>query len=249
MLATSSFPGGDGGAIRGNKPPCTGGTHRLSLLEQQTHGELMMRLLGRTGLIVFAVCGILGSAIVGPARAAGDPAGTIKNFYATLTQTMERGAQLGDKGRYDTLAPAVRKDFDLGAMAQMAVGPSWARLSPAERQQVTEAFARYTTATYAEHFKAKNERLEVVGTKTMPYGTIVETKIVDAGGSATSVNYLMRQNGGEWQVADIYLQGTISQIANLRSQFSSVVMRGGAKELVETLDRKAASLVPNVAAS
>ena len=204
-----------------------------------------MRLLGRTGLIVFAFCAIIASS----AHAASDPAATVKHFYTTLTQTMERGPQLGDKGRYETLSPAIRHDFDLAAMAQMAVGPSWARLSPAERQQVTEAFARYTIATYADHFKANTERLEVAGAKTTPYGTIVETKIVDSAGAATNVNYLLRQNGGEWQVTDIYLQGTISQIANLRSQFSSVVMRGGAKELIETLDRKTASLVPNVAAS
>ena len=205
-----------------------------------------MRLLGRTGLIVFAFCAILAA---GSARAAGDPATTIKHFYATLTQTMERGSQLGDKGRYDKLSPAIRHDFDLAAMAQMAVGPSWARLAPAERSQVTEAFARYTIATYADHFKSSGDKLEVAGAKTAPYGTIVETKIIDASGAATSVNYLMRQSSGEWQVADIYLQGTISQIANLRSQFSSVVTRGGAKELVETLDRKTASLVPSVAAS
>ena len=204
-----------------------------------------MRLFGRTGLVVFA----FGAIVAGAAHAASDPAATVKSFYATLTQTMQRGPQLSDKARFETLSPAIRHDFNLAAMAQMAVGPSWARLSPAERAQVTEAFARYTIATYADHFKNSGERLEVAGEKQMPYGTIVETKIVDAGGSATSVNYLMRQNGGEWQVADIYLQGTISQIANLRSQFSSVVMRGGAKELVETLDRKTASLVPNVAAS
>jgi phospholipid transport system substrate-binding protein len=205
-----------------------------------------MRLLGRTGLVVFVLCAL----VSGAARAASDPAASVKNFYATLTQTMERGAQLGAKGRYEALAPAIRHGFDLAGMAQMAVGPSWGKLSQPEREQVTEAFARYTIATYAEHFNgASRERLEVGGAKQTPYGTIIETKITDAGGSATSVNYLMRQNGSEWQVADIYLQGTISQIANLRSQFSSVVLRGGARELVETLNRKTANLVPSIAAS
>jgi phospholipid transport system substrate-binding protein len=205
-----------------------------------------MRLLSRTALVVFALCAI----VAGSAHAASDPAAAISHFYATLTRTMERGPALGDKGRFEALSPAIRQDFDLGAMAQMAVGPSWARLSPAERQQVTEAFARYTIATYADHFsKPDGERLEVAGAKQMPYGTIVETKIVQPGGDATSINYLMRKNGDEWQVADVYLEGTISQVANLRSQFSSVVLRGGAQALVDTLNRKTASLVPSVAAS
>jgi phospholipid transport system substrate-binding protein len=205
-----------------------------------------MRLLSRAALIVFALCAI----VAGSARAATDPAASIRNFYATLTQTMERGQQLGDKGRYDALSPAIRQSFNLAAMAQMAVGPSWASLSPAQRDAVTDAFARYTIATYADHFSRSNgERFEIAGTRAMPYGTVVETKIVEADGDQTSINYLMRQSGGEWQVADIYLQGTISQIANLRSQFSAVVSHGGAEALVETLNRKTASLVPNSAAS
>ena len=105
----------------------------------------MKRLLSRVAIVVFAVGAILSGAMgMGAAQAASDPAATIKNFYATLTQTMKHGPALGDKGRYDALAPVIRQSFDLGAMAQMAVGPGWAKLSAAERQEVTEAFARYT---------------------------------------------------------------------------------------------------------
>jgi len=205
-----------------------------------------MWLLCRTALVAFAICAI----VAGSARAATDPGATINHFYGTLLQTMKQGPQLGDAGRYNALAPAIRQSFDLSGMTAKAVGPSWANLSPAEKQQVTDAFTRYTIATYVDHFNRYNgEKLEVAGQRNTPYGTIVETHIVQSGGDQTAINYLMRQNGNEWQIADIYLQGTISQIANLRSQFSSVVLRGGAQALVETLNRKTASLVPNSAAS
>jgi phospholipid transport system substrate-binding protein len=204
----------------------------------------MMRLLSRVAVTLFALCAI----VSGSAQAATDPAATIKDFYATLTQTMKQGPALGEKGRYDALAPAVRQGFDLGAMTQMAVGPSWAKLSPAERQQVTEAFARYTIATYAERFSKDAGVTFAVGTqRTMPYGTVVDTQIVQPGGDKVSINYLMRQNGQQWQVADIYLQGTISQVATLRSQFGAVFLRDGAHGLIEALNRKASSL--NSAAS
>jgi phospholipid transport system substrate-binding protein len=204
----------------------------------------MMRLLSRVAVTLFALCAI----VSGSAQAATDPAATIKDFYATLTQTMKQGPALGEKGRYDALAPAVRQGFDLGAMTQMAVGPSWAKLSPAERQQVTEAFARYTIATYAERFSKDAGVTFAVGTqRTMPYGTVVDTQIVQPGGDKVSINYLMRQNGQQWQVADIYLQGTISQVATLRSQFGAVFLRDGANGLIEALNRKASSL--NSAAS
>jgi phospholipid transport system substrate-binding protein len=204
----------------------------------------MKRLLSRAAILVFAFSAIL----AGSAHAASDPATTVKEFYATLTQTMKRGPELGEKARYEALAPSIRASFDMSAMAQMAVGPGWAKLSAAERQQVTEAFARYTIATYADHFgKDNGEKLAVGGTHVMPYGTIVETHIVQPQGDDVAVNYLMRQNGTQWQVADVYLQGTISQVANLRSQFSAVFQRGGAQELIEALNRKATSL--NSAAS
>ncbi len=205
-----------------------------------------MRLLRRAALIALALCTIAGAS----ARAATDPATAIRNFYATLVETMKQGPQLGESGRYNALAPAIRRDFDLSAMTRMAVGPGWAQLSPAEREQVTEAFARYTIATYADHFaQFKGEKLEVTGERKMPYGTVVDTQIVQPDGDRTSINYVMRQNGDAWQVADIYLQGTISQIANLRSQFSGVFQQGGARGLADTLNRKAASLVPTLAAS
>ncbi len=204
----------------------------------------MIRLLSRAAMILFAVCAIA----TGSARAGTDPTTTIKDFYATLTQTMKQGQALGEKGRYDALAPAIRQGFDLGAMAQMAVGPSWAQLSPTERQQVTEAFARYTIATYAERFsKDAGLTFAVGGLHNMPYGTIVDSQIVQSDGDKVSINYLMRQNGQQWQVSDIYLQGTISQVATLRSQFGSVFLRSGATGLIEALNRKASSL--NSAAS
>jgi len=187
-----------------------------------------MRLLSRAAVIVFA----FGAVASGSAHAATDPTATVKDFYAALTQAMQRGPQLGEKGRYDALAPAIRQNFDLSAMAQLAIGPSWAQLSPTERQQVTEAFARYTIATYANEFsKDGGVKFEVADRRAMPYGTVVDTKIVQPDGGKVAINYLMRQNGQQWQISDVYLQGTISQVANLRSQFSAVFSRGGANGL------------------
>ena len=199
----------------------------------------MLRLLCRAAVIVVAFSSI----VSGSARAASDPASAINDFYATLTQTMKQGAQLGDQGRYNALAPVIQRDFDLSRMAQLAVGPGWASLSPAERQQVTDAFTRYTIATYANEFsKDSGVKFEVADQRNMPYGTIVDTHLVKADGNNVSINYLVSQNGPQWQVSDIYLEGTISQIAALRSQFSSVFQSSGANGLVAALNRKAAYL-------
>jgi phospholipid transport system substrate-binding protein len=179
-------------------------------------------------------------------HAATSPEDTIRSFYGTLLTTM-KSATLGTKGRYDQLAPAIRRDFDLLYMTRMAVGPAWTKLSEDQKKQVSDAFTRYMTATYADNFDSySGEKLEVTGQQTNSYGTIVQSRIVKSNGEPVSINYLMRQDSGEWRVGDIYLTGTISQLATLRSQFSSVLERGGADGLTATLNRKTETLVTSV---
>jgi phospholipid transport system substrate-binding protein len=177
-------------------------------------------------------------------RAASAPQDTIKSFYAVLLNGMKGGAALGDRGRYDALLPEIQQDFALPDMSRMAVGAGWATLSSAQKEAVTGAFARYITATYADNFDSySGERFEVIGQQSTPYGTIVESRLIQSDGKPVTMSYLMRQNGNNWQVGDIYLAGTISQLANLRSQFSSVLAREGPDGLVALLDRKTEMLL------
>jgi phospholipid transport system substrate-binding protein len=138
--------------------------------------------------------------------------------------------------------------FDVPLMARFAVGSSWANLSDAQQRQVSEAFAHYITATYADRFDSySGEQLEVTGQH--PYGAevMVETKIIKAKGDTVSLNYRMRQNAGAWQIADVYLDGTISQLATQRSEFHSVLQRDGVDGLIIALNRKVDVLTRNVA--
>lgn len=184
------------------------------------------------------------------ARAAAGPEDTIRGFYATLLDTMKHGSELGDRGRYQKLAPAIRKSFDLPVMSQMAVGPAWARFSPQQKQAVTDAFARYTIATYADRFDSYGgEKFEVTGERTTSYGTIVQSRLVQSNGKPVSIDYLMRRTGDEWGIADVYLTGTVSQVATLRSQFGAVLAQQGVDGLVATLNRKAEMLVASSSGS
>jgi phospholipid transport system substrate-binding protein len=48
-------------------------------------------------------------------------------------------------------------------MARLAVGPSWASLTEAQHQQVTESFGRYMSAIYADRFDSyAGQKLEVL---------------------------------------------------------------------------------------
>jgi phospholipid transport system substrate-binding protein len=191
----------------------------------------------------------LAVAAAGAARAAG-PQDNIRAFYGVLLQTMENGRALGESGRYRALSPAVHRVFDLPSMARLAVGPAWESFTPAQRQEVTAAFGRYVTATYADRFDSySGERLEVTGERPNAAGVIVLTRIVKPGSDSVEIDYLMRQNPAGWQVSDVYLDGTISQLATQRSEFQSILRREGIEGLISALNRKVDLLTRSVARS
>jgi len=183
--------------------------------------------------------GIAGSAGAAAADMPG-AATPVRAFYDTLLHTMQQGQKLGQSGRYAALEPVVERTFDIPYMTRMAVGPSWSSLSDAKRQQITEAFGRYITATWASRFDSySGEKLEVGGTK--PYGAsqLVETRIVKPDGEPVSINYLMRRDGDGWRIGDVYLTGTITELATRRAEFSSVLRSQGVDGLIDALNRKA----------
>jgi phospholipid transport system substrate-binding protein len=163
----------------------------------------------------------------------------VRGFYAALLTTMKDGRTLGQSGRYARLAPVVDRVFDVPSMTRLAVGSSWATLPPAQQQRLTEAFRHYIAATYADRFDSySGEQLQVTGERGYNADVIVETKIVKSNGETTTLNYLMRQNQGSSQISDVYLDGTISQVAVQRSEFNSVLRREGVDGLVMALNRK-----------
>ena len=178
-----------------------------------------------------------------------DPQDAVRGFYGVLLGTMQDGRTLGESGRYARLAPTVDRTFDIPMMTRLAIGPAWGTLSPAEQQQLVGAFAHYIAATYADRFDSySGEQLQVTGERPSGNEVMVQTKIAKSNGEATRLDYLMRQNQGSWRISDVYLDGTISQLAVHRSEFHSILQRQGVDGLVMALNRKV-DLLQSVARS
>lgn len=183
--------------------------------------------------------------VLSPAATAMGTGGTdvVRSLYDTLLATMRNGPALGPRGRYAQIAPVVRRVFDIPFMTRLAVGPAWAGLTEPQRQQVTQAFERYIAAIYAERFDSySGERLHVTGEQPSAGGTVITSQILKSNGEPVHINYLMRVNGGVWQIADVYLDGTISELATRRSEFAAILRAQGIAGLIETLNAKANTL-------
>jgi len=200
-----------------------------------------MRLVTRRLLLLFAVALILWT---GSAHAQSSATDAIRRFYDVLLQTMKNGQALGPSGRYRAIQPAVAQTFDIPYMTSLAVGPKWANLSPSEQAQVTSAFQRYTVANYANQFDSyEGQQLRVSGEDRRATDTIVNTDIVKSDGTPVQVKYRMHSVGGGWRIIDVYLDGSISQLAVRRSEFSSVLGEQGVNGLISTLNQKADNMV------
>jgi phospholipid transport system substrate-binding protein len=173
------------------------------------------------------------------AAAAADPQDGVRSFYSSLLGTMQNGRALGQSGRYAKLAPVVDRTFDIPSMTRLAIGPAWETLAAAQQQQLIAAFGHYVAATYADRFDSySGEQLQVTGERPNGNEVMVQTKIAKSNGEATRLDYLMRQDQGFWRISDVYLDGTISQLAVHRSELHSILQREGVDGLVTALNRK-----------
>jgi phospholipid transport system substrate-binding protein len=97
---------------------------------------------------------------------------------------------------------------------------------------------------YARNF-AKDEGLQfaVNGEEASSQGTIVKTSLKPKDGAPIPLNYLMRPDDkGQMRITDVYLNGTISELAGRRAEFSGIVRKDGMPALTESLKKKAAAM-------
>jgi phospholipid transport system substrate-binding protein len=181
----------------------------------------------------------------GQGRAADPAVAPIQSFYDALLEAMKQGKELGVKGRFAKLEPVVNATFDMPTVTKVASGFAWSQTSPDEQGKLVASFKRMVTARYANQFNSYSGEKFVVQPTATARGNdrIVQSQIVPTSGDPTSLFYLMRGSGDDWKAEDVYLDGTISQLAVWRSDFSSVLQSGGAPALITKLNSLADQLM------
>jgi len=172
----------------------------------------------------------------------------VQGLYDVLLGTMKNGRTLGQSGRFAQIEPVIRRTFDIPSMTRLSVGASWAGLTDAQRQQLTDSFGRYISAIYADRFDSyAGQKLQVTGEQANPGGVMVKSQIIKANGEPVKVDYMMRRNGEGWLISDIYLDGAISEVATRRSEFGAILRTDGVDGLIAALNRKADMLTGTMA--
>jgi phospholipid transport system substrate-binding protein len=173
----------------------------------------------------------------------GAPTDVVRNFYGVLLDIMQHAAPLGPKGRYQKLEPVVRGTFDVPFMARLSVGPTWRSLTAEQKRRAVQAYSRYIAAIYASRFDDyAGEKFEVLGQQQIKHGTLIKTQIIKSNGEPVAINYVVHDNDNAWQIRDIYLSGSISELATRRSDFANILRTSGIDGLIDSLNKKADDL-------
>ncbi|MBA5727397.1 hypothetical protein CPA56_05305 [Bombella sp. TMW2.1889] len=183
-----------------------------------------------------------GRAAVAPSSvAASTPQAPIAGLYKALEQSEHSEAGIGQRSAM--IAPMVNRAFDMDAILKRSIGLHYDQLSADERSTLIAAFRRFTVARYASTFKPGTDAVFTISRSTVEDGrTIVHTTLGnknDPAESATAIDYVMVQAPDGWRIADILLDGHISQVAAQRSDFKSIFSQSGASGLARTLTKKA----------
>jgi phospholipid transport system substrate-binding protein len=181
--------------------------------------------------------------VTGPAWAQPSPAAPVQAINTGLLIIMRAGRSMSFAGRLSVFRTVVDATFDLPLILRSSVGAArWAMISPEQQAELLEVFTQFTVASYVANFDAFNGESFVIAPELRHVGkdVVVQTRIVSPAGENARLDYVMRENAGQWRVVDILLDGSISRVAVTRSDFRALLAGNDASGLIKSLRDKVA---------
>ena len=201
---------------------------------------------GRRACTVAVVLAVAAAASADPSNA-GTPTpdaakAVIEPLHAAMLGVMKQGVQLGYAGRLAKLHPAIFAAYDFQFIAEKSVGLAWKDFDAEARAKLVDVIGRLAAATYAARMADfSGERFETMGTEPASQDTLlVRTRIVDAKNVPIPLDYRLRNTAAGPRVVDVFYDGTVSELAMRRSEYSALLKKGGIQALLDALEKKTA---------
>src|SRR5262245_19742913 len=172
--------------------------------------------------------------------AASAPVEVVEKLHTALLGVMKDAEKLGYQGRYDRLAPVLKETYDTAFMAEKSVGRHWKDATPADQEKLVDTFSRFMIANYAGRFDGySGQSFQTAGEEPSAQGTVlVRTRLVEPQGEGVQLNYRLHPTDGTWKIIDVYLNGTVSELALRRSEYASLIQREGWNGVIAALDQR-----------
>ena len=207
----------------------------------------------RNGALMIAV---LAGVIAGSMAAAASPGASARHMVEEVTSrlleelTSQRESLQDDpqplslqddpQRLYEFVDRLVLPHFDFERMSRRVLGKRWKKSSPEQRTRFVSAFRSLLVRTYAT---VLNEYRGQTVTYLDPVARKKDNEIVIpmlvelAGNRSVRVAYAMHQDGADWKVFDVSVDG-VSLVTNYRSSFRSEIARHGIDGLTTRIETK-----------
>lgn len=143
-----------------------------------------------------------------------------------------------DQPLYQRLRPVLEKYFDFTGATRRAIGPGWRQFTADQQKQAIDLFTTLIIRSYSDKFEPASRPTVTYSAVTTLSKTRRELlSSITYAGQRYSVSYRVEQLAdGHWRVYDLIIEG-VSMIANYRAQLDPLYKKGGANEVLQSLEK------------
>lgn len=173
---------------------------------------------------------------------------TAKDIFDTVN-SKKAELQKDPDQLYDMVSKILLPHFDFALSSQLVLGQAWRTATAEQRKAFQDAFFKYLTHSYADalvkgDYSERNVKVEPYRPSSQPDRAIVKTQVLLSGSQPAEVDYVLRNESGQWKAFDVIIEG-ISYVHSYHDQFAPEIQKNGLDELIKRLSTsKAPNAVP-----
>lgn len=166
-----------------------------------------------------------------------------ERFQDLLAKKVDAGSAAETK-LTGQLTADMRELFDIEGMVERALVDHWAKMKPAEREEVVTTLREILTRAYLKQLRANfSYQVTYDSESTKDDATTVVTTVkAERKGRpvAIGIAYVLHQKGGKLRVYDV-ITDDVSMLTNYRSQFNRIIAKDGVPGLLAKMRKKLAA--------
>lgn len=153
----------------------------------------------------------------------------------------DKAIQSGDTRKaIDLVEAKVLPHFNFRHMTALAVGRDWRQATPAQQEQLTDAFRTLLVRTYSNALtQYRDQVIDFKPLRSQPEDTDVQvrTEVKQAGAKPVQIDYSLEKTANGWKVYDVAVAG-VSLVTNYRGSFAQEIKSGGIDGLIKSIQTK-----------
>jgi len=151
------------------------------------------------------------------------------DMMASDAITFLGNADLSDTDKEKHFSELLNRSFDMATIGRFALGKYWRLASPEQRDEYQKLFREMIVEVYSRRFgEYDGQNLDIRGSRAGQKDDVTVNSVIVPQGSGqdVKVDWRLRKKNGQYKVIDVVVEG-VSMALTQRSDFSSVIQRGG----------------------